>query len=218
MQPVSVHVWSDIACPWCFVGKRRLEKGIAEYGGPVTVEYHSFELAPDTPVDFDGNEVDFLAAHKGMTPGQAQRMLTEMTHLAARDGLRYDFAALRHTRTLFAHQALHHAKARGRQPELAEVLFSAYFERGRHLGHVDELAALAAEAGLDADETAEALRAGTYADAVAQDLEIARQLGVTGVPFYVIDNRYAVSGAQEHGVFADALRRVADERVAAADS
>jgi predicted DsbA family dithiol-disulfide isomerase len=216
MQPVSVHVWSDIACPWCFLGKRRLEKGIAEYGGPVTVEYHSFELAPDTPVDFEGNEVDFLAAHKGMTPVQAQRMLAEMTHLAARDGLRYDFAALRHTRTLLAHQALHHAKAHGRQPELAEALFSAYFEQGRHLGHVDELAALAGEVGLDPDETAEALRAGTYAGAVAQDIEAARQLGVNGVPFYVIDNRYAVSGAQQHDLFADALRRAANEQVAAA--
>jgi predicted DsbA family dithiol-disulfide isomerase len=216
MAPISVHVWSDIACPWCFVGKRRLEKGVAEYGGPVTVEYHSFELAPDTPVDFDGNEVDFLAAHKGMTRAQAQRTLTEMTQLAARDGLRYDFAALRHTRTLLAHQALHHAKAHGRQAELVEVLFRAYFEQGRHLGHVDELAALGAEAGLDADETAEVLRAGAYANAVAQDIEVARQLGVSGVPFYVIDNRYAVSGAQAADVFADALRRVADERVAAA--
>jgi predicted DsbA family dithiol-disulfide isomerase len=210
--PLSVHVWSDIACPWCFLGKRRFERGVREFGGEVTVVYHSFELSPDTPVDFEGDEVEFLAGHKGMSRADAQRMLQQMAELAATEGLRYDFAALRHTKTLLAHQAIHHARARGRQEPMVERLFRAYFEQGRHVGRADELVALAAEIGLDPQETARVLAEGVYADAVAEDIAIAREAGINGVPFYIIDGRYAVSGAQSSELFASALHRAASSQ------
>lgn len=209
---IPVHVWSDIACPWCFIGKRRFEKGAAEYGGPVTVEYHSFELAPDTPLDFDGSEVEFLAQHKGMPIEQVRQILDQMTALAADEGLSYDFDALRHTKTLKAHQVLHLAKAEGIQLDVIERLFRAYFEEGRHLGRDDELVALAADAGLDTDKTRAVLADDAYADAVQADLAQARSYGISGVPFYVIDNRYGVSGAQSPETFASALRQAADDR------
>jgi len=215
-EPLSVHIWSDIACPWCFVGKRRFERAAREFDGELEVEYHSFELSPDTPVDFEGGEADFLAGYKGMPREQAVRMLEQMTELAAAEGLRYDFAALRHTRTLLAHQAIHHAKAQGRQEALVERLFQAYFEQGRHVGRVDDLADLAAEVGLDRDGTRQALLDGTYADAVAEDIAVARDAGINGVPFYVVGGRYAVSGAQSSEVFGTALRRAAADPAAAA--
>lgn len=213
-EPISVHVWSDIACPWCFVGKRRFEKGAGQYGGPVTVEYHSFELAPDTPIDFEGSEEEFLAGHKGMPVEKARQMLAQMTELAAGEGLAYDYDALQHTKTLKAHQVLHLAKAEGLQGEMVERLFRAYFEEGRHLGHDDELVALAAEAGLDPAKTQEVLADDTYADAVQADIAQARAYGINGVPFYVIDNKYGVSGAQAPETFAAALQQIADERAA----
>jgi predicted DsbA family dithiol-disulfide isomerase len=207
--PLSVHVWSDIACPWCFLGKRRFERAVREFDGDVAVEYHSFELSPDTPVDFEGDEVEFLAGHKGMSRADAQRMLEQMAQLAATEGLRYDFAALRHTTTLLAHQAIHYAKAQGRQEPMVERLFQAYFEQGRHVGRTDELVVLAAEVGLDPQETARVLAEGVYADAVAEDIAIAREAGINGVPFYVIDGRYGVSGAQSSELFVSALHRAA---------
>lgn len=216
-SPITVHVWSDIACPWCFVGKRRFERAVADFDGDVVVEYHSFELAPDTPVDFEGSEVDFLARHKGMPEAQVAQMLGQMTALAAGEGLAFDFASVRHTKTLLAHQALHHAKSHGKQLELVERLFSAYFEQGRHVGRAEELAALAAEVGIDRADLLEALADGRHAPAVEADIAAAQQLGIQGVPFYVIDDRYGISGAQSPDVFRSALERAVQDRAASGE-
>ncbi len=213
MTDLDVHVWSDVACPWCFIGKRRMETALRAFApahdGAVTVEYHSFELAPDTPVDFEGSEADFLAGYKRLPRDQVAEMLAHVTRLAAGEGLAYDFDAVRHTRTVLAHQAIHAAKAAGRQAEFVERLFSAYFEQGRHIGHVAGLVALARDAGLDPGTMREDLESGRYADAVAEDIATARRIGVTGVPFYVVGGRYAVSGAQSPEVFVSVLERAA---------
>jgi predicted DsbA family dithiol-disulfide isomerase len=210
-SPLAVDVFSDIACPWCFLGKRRFERAAERFDRPVEVVYHSFELAPDTPVDFDGSEIDFLVRYKGLPPDEVEQMLARMAGLGAGEGLRYDFVALRHTKTLLAHQAIHHAKAKGRQVELVERLFHAYFEEGRHVGHAEDLAALGEDAGLDGAELREALAAGTYERAVADDLALAGELGINGVPFYILDGRYAVSGAQSSDFFLMALQKAATE-------
>jgi predicted DsbA family dithiol-disulfide isomerase len=212
---LKVDVWSDIACPWCYVGKRRFAEGVRRYqadgGGDVEVEYHSFELAPDTPVDFEGSEADFLADHKGLPLAQVREMLAQMTEVARAEGLEFDYDSLQHTNTLKAHEALHAAKAAGRQAELKERLLRAYFTEGRHIGRAEQLADLAAEVGLDRDVVLAALRDGTYRDDVAADIAQAAAYGIRGVPFFVIDGRYGVSGAQDPQLFADALRRAADE-------
>ena len=210
---MKVDIWSDVACPWCFVGKRRFEKGVSTLDDvEVEVEFHSFELAPDTPVDFEGSEVDFLAGHKGMPAAQVEQMLGQMTELAAAEGLAYDFDALRHTNTRKAHELLHLAKAHGRQAAMKERLLSAYFEQGRHVGRVEDLADLAAEVGLDRDLVVAELEAGTYADAVQADVEQAVRYGISGVPFFVIDGRYGVSGAQSPETFAAAVTQAVSER------
>ena len=216
MAPITVDIWSDIACPWCFIGKRRFEEGLAASGqdGNVHVVYHSFELAPDTPVDFDGSEVDFLSGHKGIPADQVQQMLAHVENIAASVGLNYDFDALQHTKTLKAHELLHYAKAHNRQLELAERLFLAYFTEGRHVGRLSDLADLAAAVGLDRADAEAALTAGRYSDAVASDIDQARTFGINGVPFFVINGKYGVSGAQEPSAFADVLRTVAAETTA----
>jgi predicted DsbA family dithiol-disulfide isomerase len=209
---VKVDIWSDIACPWCYIGKRRFETAAAEFaatGGHVEVEYHSFELSPDTPVDFAGSEIDFLVAHKGMPADQVEQMLGQMAELATTVGLTYDFDALQHTNTVRAHELLHLAKAEGKQLEMVERLFTAYFAEGRHVGRVEDLADLAAEIGLDRDKVVQALGSGTYVAAVQADKDQAIAYGISGVPFFVIDGRLGVSGAQDPAVLLDVLQQAA---------
>lgn len=216
-RSVKIDVWSDIACPWCYIGKRRMETAVAafaEQGGSVEVEYHSFELSPETPVDYEGGEADFLAAHKGMPREQAASMLQQMTQLAATEGLAYDFDALQHTNTVLAHQLLHLAKEHGVQVELKERLLKAYFEQGRHVGRIDDLVELGAEVGLDRDEVRSTLESGRLLDAVRADQQQAVEYGIRGVPFFVLDGRLGVSGAQDPEVLLGALQQAAGEVVA----
>jgi predicted DsbA family dithiol-disulfide isomerase len=214
---IKIDVWSDIACPWCYIGKRNLESGLAaastDDDAPVVeVVFHSYELAPDTPVDFDGGETDYLAHHKGIPAEQAREMLDRVTGVAADAGLEYRFDRLKHTNTVKAHQLLHFAKAEGKQPELTERLMSAYFTEGRHLGRDDELVALAADAGLDPEAARDALVSERYLDDVRADQAQAQAYGINGVPFFVIDGKYGVSGAQPAEAFAQIARQVWEER------
>jgi predicted DsbA family dithiol-disulfide isomerase len=210
---IKIDVWSDIACPWCYIGKRNLEKGLAEASRDddapaVEVTFHSFELSPDTPIDFEGDELDFLSHHKGMPREQVVEMLDRVTGVAADAGLEYRFDLLQHTNTVKAHELLHFAKEQGRQHDMAERLMAAYFTEGRHLGREDELVDLAEDAGLDGDAAREALRSGRYLDAVRADQQEARAFGINGVPFFVIDGKYGVSGAQPAEAFSQIVRQV----------
>jgi predicted DsbA family dithiol-disulfide isomerase len=229
---IKIDVWSDIACPWCYIGKRNLESGLAAAAADddspqVEVEYHSFELSPDTPVDFEGGEADYLATHKGISAAQAEQMLRRVTGVAADAGLKYRFDLLTHTNTVKAHELLHFAKSgakstedattNGTQLALVERLMSAYFTEGRHLGQDDELVALAAEVGLDPDAARRALEEHEYLDDVRADEEQARAYGINGVPFFVIDGRYGVSGAQPADAFAQIIRQVWAEHADSAD-
>ncbi len=216
-EPISIDIWSDIACPWCYIGKRNLEKGLEAVAGDddapqVNVTFHSFELSPDTPVDFDGDEIDFLAGHKGMPRDQVEQMLANVTGVAEKAGLQYRFDLLQHTNTVKAHELLHFAKAHGLQHELEERLMSAYFTEGKHVGRIDDLVALAVEVGLDADAAREALETAQYLPAVRQDQAQARAYGIQGVPFFVIDGQYGISGAQPPAAFENVLRDLWSKR------
>jgi len=214
---IKIDVWSDIACPWCYIGKRNLETGLAEIAEDadapqVEVTFHSYELSPDTPVDFEGSEIDFLAHHKGMPADQVEQMLERVTGVAADAGLGYRFDILKHTNTVKAHELLHFAKEQGLQKETTERLMSAYFTEGRHVGKIDDLVALAGDVGLDAEATREALESGRYLEAVRADQAQAQAYGIQGVPFFVIDGKYGVSGAQPAAAFAQIARQVWAER------
>ncbi|MBN9158566.1 MULTISPECIES: DsbA family oxidoreductase [unclassified Microbacterium] len=212
-EPISIDIWSDIACPWCYIGKRNLEAGLAataedDDAPEVSITFHSFELSPDTPVDFSGDEADFLMGHKGMPRAQVEQMLDRVTGIAKDAGLEYRFDLLQHTNTVKAHELLHHAKAQGRQHDMEERLMSAYFTEGRHVGRIEDLADLAAEIGLDRDAALEALQTERHLQDVRADQAQAQAYGIQGVPFFVIDGQYGVSGAQPPEAFAGVLREL----------
>lgn len=212
-ETIRVDVWSDIACPWCFLGKHRFEAGLQKFAEKfpevfVEVESHSFELAPDTPVDFSGSEIDFLVKHKGMAVDQVEAMLEQMSELGAAEGVDLNFAQVRHTNTHRAHRVLHLAKEQGLQAELQERLFRAYFSEGVEIADPEQLARLGEEVGLDGQEVIEALDDEGYGDEVERDITRARMLGVTGVPYFLLEEKYAVPGAQSAETFASVLERV----------
>jgi predicted DsbA family dithiol-disulfide isomerase len=218
-ESIKIDIWSDIACPWCYIGKRKFEAGAAAFAEAagdsapdITIEYHSYELSPDTPVDFDGDEIDFLATHKGMPAEQVRGMLEHVTGIAEAAGLDYNFDILKHTNTVKAHQLLHYAKAHGMQIEAKERLLRAYFTEGRHVGRVEDLADLAAEIGLDRDDVVRSLTADEFLADVRADQALGQEYGIQGVPFFVIDGKYGVSGAQEATTFAQVLDQVWAQR------
>jgi predicted DsbA family dithiol-disulfide isomerase len=209
---VKVDIWSDVQCPWCYIGKRKFETAVAGFDGEVDVEYHSFELAPDTPVDFDGSPRDYLAERKGVSPDQVDQMLERVTGIAASVGLEYDYDHVHQTNTIKAHELIHYAKSQGRQLDMKERLLKGYFVDGRHVGRIEDLADLASEIGLDRAEVVRVLTDDTYLADVKADVAQAEAYGISGVPFFVFDEKYGVSGAQDAATFANVLEQVVLER------
>lgn len=215
--PIRLDIWSDIACPWCYIGKRRLEAGIREYQAatpnarPVEVVFHSYELQPDAPLQTELSAVEHFSQHKGMPLDHAQQMFDQVTEVAKGEGLTYRFDLMKPVRTRLAHELLHFAHFAGKQNELKERLLKAHFEEGVNVSNEAELVRLAGEVGLDTEAAATALREHTYADAVADDIHTAGKIGVQGVPFFVLAGKYSVGGAQDASVFAQALTQVHEE-------
>ena len=211
-QPLKVDIWSDVQCPWCYIGKRKFEAGIEAFGGPVEIEYHSFELAPDTPVNYEGDPIDYLIERKGLAREHVEQMLERVTSIAKGVGLDYDSSSVHQTNTIKAHELLHFAKEKGLQAQMKERLLSAYFVEGKHIGQIEQLADLAAEVGLNREETVAVLSDETYLPAVKADVAQAEVYGIEGVPFYVLDGQFGISGAQEPEIFAQALQEAQKRR------
>jgi predicted DsbA family dithiol-disulfide isomerase len=184
----------------------------------VDVEYHSFELAPETPVDFEGTPMDYLSQRKGISPDQASQMMARVTGIASSVGLDYDYHHVHQTNTIKAHELLHYAKSKGRQLDMKERLLKAYFIDGRHVGRIEDLADLAAEIGLDRDEVVTVLTDERFLPDVKEDVAQADAYGINGVPFFVFNEKYGVSGAQETATFANVLEQVASEEASTNES
>lgn len=207
---MKVEIWSDVVCPFCYVGKRKFEQALGEFAhrADVQIEWKSFELNPDF-VPVPGESIHAaLAKKKGVPEAEGRRMGDQMTLIAREVGLAYDFDKTIPANTFLAHQLLHFGAHHGRQGALKERLFAAYYLEGQNIGEIDTLARLAAEIGLSADEARHTLLAGTYAHDVRRDEYEAQQIQVRGVPFFVFDAKYAVSGAQPSEVFAEVLTTV----------
>lgn len=216
-QSIKVDVFSDVACPWCYVGKRKLEQGITEFeaanpGSKVEVEYHSYQLNPDMPVDYEGGQADYLAQIKGFPLEQVALMNQRLGGIAKDVGLNYDFDAMQMTNTHLAHQLLQFAKTKGKQQQMKERIMSAHFVEGLHVGKVDQLVKLATDVGLDAHEVKTVLENGSFKDAVEIDIAQAREFGIQGVPFFVIQNKYGMEGAQNPDRFVFAFNTVLAEQ------
>lgn len=207
---MKVDIWSDIVCPFCYIGKRHLEAALAGFPhrDQVEIQWRSFELTPDYQ-PLPGRDVyASLAEKKGISPAQSRQMHDQMAASAARAGLAYNFDKTVPANTFLGHQLLHFATKHGANDAAKERLFRAYYTEGRDLNDLDTLVELATEVGLDATETRAALEAGTYAEAVRYDEYQAQQVGVRGVPFFVFEDKYAVSGAQPAELFSQVLDTV----------
>ena len=156
-DPIKVDIWSDVQCPWCYIGKRKFEAGAQQFSGEVEVEYHSFELSPDTPVDFDGTPTDYLSQRKGIPAEQVTQMLANVIDIAKSVGLDFDYDHVHQTNTVISHELIHFAKSKGRQLDMKERLLDAYFVRGENVGSIPDLVAIAEEIGFDGAEVTEAL-------------------------------------------------------------
>jgi predicted DsbA family dithiol-disulfide isomerase len=202
--PIRVDVWSDVQCIWCYISSARLRTAIAQHPGPIDVYYHSFQLTPDAPVDIDRDA--HIRSHN-VDPARIQQIMTQLRHLTAQERLDYDPDRTQPTNSHHALQLLHYAETLGKRAELTDRLFQAYFAEGRHVGHIDELLTIAAEAELDPEAARAALTESRYAAAVNTDIQQAHDLGARGVPFYVINNSWALSGAQPVQQFLSAFEQ-----------
>ena len=206
---MRIEIWSDVVCPWCYIGKRRLEQALAEFPhrGEVEVVYRSFELDPSAPQVATETTVESLARKWGTDVAGARQAMARGDEVAAEVGLHFRHHDVPRARTVDAHRLLHLAKDLGLQADLKEALLAAYFVHGQSMGDHDVLRKAAVEAGLDPARVDEVLASDQYADAVEADIREAASLGATGVPFYVIDRKYGVSGAQPGEVFTQVLER-----------
>jgi predicted DsbA family dithiol-disulfide isomerase len=210
---MNVDIWSDIACPWCYIGKRRFEAALGHFAHAedIAVRWHSYQLAPDAPATSDERMNDVLAQKYGLTAEQAAETNTRMEDLAAVEGLEFHLGSTLHGNTFDAHRLVHLAGDRGLQDAMKERLFRAHFTENLPIGDRETLVCLAAEVGLSAPEVRDALADGAYGNEVERDIDQAHALGIRGVPFFVIDERYGVSGAQSAQVLLGALEHAWSE-------
>ncbi len=213
---MHVEIWSDIACPWCYVGKRRFEAALAgfEHRDDVQVTWRSFELDPEAPAERPRSGAEHLAEKYGTSVEQAQAMNDRMTDVAAGEGLEFHFERARGGNTFDAHRLVHLAAAHGRQDAMEERLMRAYLTEGELISDAATLERLAGEVGLPADEVAALLAGDRFTDAVREDEQTGAALGISGVPFFVVDRAFGASGAQPPEVLGELLRRAWEARPA----
>jgi predicted DsbA family dithiol-disulfide isomerase len=206
---MQVEIWSDVVCPWCWIGKRRFEQALAGFAhrDEVEVRWRSFELDPSAPADLGMPIVDHLAGKYGVDRAQARQMMERVRANGEAEGLDMRFDEARSGSTFDAHRVLHLAAERGVQDAVKERFLRGYFTEGELPSDHGFLIRAAAEAGLDKDEVAEVLASGAHAQSVRADEAEARALGATGVPFFVVDRAFGVSGAQPAELLRSALER-----------
>jgi predicted DsbA family dithiol-disulfide isomerase len=216
MAPLTVDVWSDVVCPWCYIGKRRLEAALAAFDHPdgVEVTWHAFELDPDAPPLHAGRPAERLAEKYGSSVEQAEAMNAQVTELAAQEGLEYHLDGARGGSSFDAHRLIRLAAEHGRQAEAEERMFRAYFTEGEAIGDRETLVRLGIGLGLDETEVRALLEGDRFAAEVREDEAVAGRIGIHGVPFFVLDRRFGVSGAQPAEILLQAFehaRRAGEE-------
>lgn len=211
-RDVHVDVWSDVVCPWCYIGKRHLEQAIEDFGAErVSVTYHSYQLDPSAEQIASEKSADHLAKKYGIPREQALDMMRGVAERAALVGLEYHLENAVGGNTFDAHRLLHFALTKGKQSELKEQLMKSHFTKMRSPGDHEVLVAAAVAAGLDESEVRAVLASEDFAVNVEQDIAQARAYGITGVPFFVVGGKYAVSGAQPSGVLLAALNKASEQ-------
>ncbi|WP_102693706.1 DsbA family oxidoreductase [Rummeliibacillus pycnus] len=210
---MKIEVWSDYVCPFCYIGKRELENALEKtgYKDQVEVAFKSYQLSPDAPAISEESIYENLAKKYGMSLEQAKAQTQGIKARAQEVGLAYDFEHMKPANTFKAHRLAKYAESVGKGAEMSERLMKAYFIETKEIGLTDILVDLAVEVGLERQAVEDVLNDDTFAADVLTDIQQAAQLGVRGVPFFVINNKYAISGAQPGEVFENAVRQVAEE-------
>ena len=213
---MKIEIWSDIACPWCYIGKRRFARALGSFShrDEVEIVWRSFELDPSAPKQHGVPQAQLLATKYGVSIQQAESMDANMTAEGKKEGLDMRFDRVQVGNTFDAHRLIHFAASHELGAEMVERLFLAYFTEGAAIADADVLVRLATDVGLDADAARSMLAGSMFADAVRADEARAQHFGITGVPFFAIDERYGISGAQPPEVMLDTLRQAWDEMAA----
>lgn len=213
MEQMKIEIWSDIMCPFCYIGKRKLEKSLASLPNNehIKIEWKSYQLNPDLKTDTTIGISDYLATHKGMSLDQAKQLNMQVTEMAAAEGLSYAMDKAVVANSFRAHMFAHYAKQNGKQLEAEELLFQSYFTDGKNIDDIEILKELAVKLGLDKDDMVTAFERGDLEDEVKMDIHEAKQIGVQGVPFFVYNRKYAISGAQPQELFEQTLTKALSE-------
>jgi len=206
---VELEIWSDIACPWCYIGKRRLEKALAqfEHADEVAITWRSFELDPQAPAEREGELAAHIARKYGIGVEQAREAQRGLTATALGEGLTFDFAAARSGNTFDGHRLVHLAARHGLQAAMKERLLRAYFTEGRLISDPRTLIETGVEVGVPADEIGELVISDQFAAEVRADEQAAAELGISGVPTFIVERRVGVTGAQPPEMLLEMLRR-----------
>jgi predicted DsbA family dithiol-disulfide isomerase len=204
---MKIEIWSDIMCPFCYIGKKHFEKAIAKlpFKNNLEVEWKSFQLNPDYHNTEAEDLYTYLARAKSMSVDQAKQMTTQVQEMAANAGISINFATNIPANSFDAHRLLHLAKQKGLQNEAEEALFIAHFQNAKDIAQIDTLLAIAKDLGIDQEEAKAILTGDDFAEAVRYDIYEAQQIGVRGVPYFVFDRKYALSGAQPVPAFEQAI-------------
>lgn len=210
---MRIDIWSDFVCPFCYIGKRHLEMALSqfEHKGEVELVYRSFQLSMDTPKNINKDIHTIISEKYGMSWAEAKKMNDGIVAQAKTVGLEYNFDTMKPTNTADAHRLAHYAKEFGKDKEITERLLKAYFTDSLNISEYETLATLAEEVGLDKEKVKALLSEDTFMEDVQNDQALAAQIGVRGVPFFVFNNKYALSGAQPVGAFTELLQKVWDE-------
>ncbi|GAA5520979.1 DsbA family oxidoreductase [Aliifodinibius salicampi] len=206
---MKVEIWSDIMCPFCYIGKRRFEQALNqfEYADEVKVEWRSFQLNPDMETAPNASINEYLAESKGWSLNEARQMNERVTKMAAEEGLEYHMDQAVVANSFDAHRLIQFAKSNDLGDEAEETLFQAYFTEGKNMDDTDTLVEIAEQIGLVTQETREVLKSDQYAKAVQHDIQTAQAMNIRGVPFFLFNRKFAVSGAQESETFLKALKQ-----------
>lgn len=206
---MKVDIWSDVICPWCFVGKRNFEKALEmfEHSDDLEITWRSYELDPNAPAVREGTYTERIARKYGLEPGAARAAMARMVNAGAEAGVQFTFDTMRPGNTFDAHRLLHFAKPHGKQHELKEALFQATFEEAQAIGTSEVLEEIAVSVGLDRAEVKALLAGDEYATEVRFDERVAQNIGITGVPFFLVDDAYGIPGAQDPQVYVNILNR-----------
>lgn len=204
---MKVEIWSDVMCPFCYIGKRHLEKALAElpFGDEIVVDWKSYQLNPDYKNTNNENLYTYLSRSKGISIDQAKQMTTQVSAMASNAGLTIDFEKNVPANSFNAHRLIHFAASKGQQDAAEEAIFKAHFTDGKNVEDLNVLLAIAIELGLAADEAKTVLQGTAFEAEVRRDVYESQQIGVRGVPFFLINQKYTFSGAQPVEVFKQAL-------------